>query len=82
LSVCSVKKNAFGRWILTNPCEPSVAWTGTRWAEINADGIGIKFQVSNFVTREEAESYAWDVGFSEITLKPTPTERENLLWHK
>jgi len=62
---CDVERNLFGRWILTNPYEPAMAWTGNRWVKIDQYGFGIDVQVSNFATREEAEAYAWEIGFSD-----------------
>lgn len=64
MAVCDVEQNVLGRWILTNPYEPALAWTGTRWTRIDPRGFGIDVQVSNFATREEAEAYAWNAGFS------------------
>jgi hypothetical protein len=65
MSACNVTKNAFGRWILTDPQTPTLAWSGSRWVETDRRGFGIEGQVSNFATREAAEDYAWQVGFSD-----------------
>lgn len=65
---CYLSKDAFGRWIVVNANDKTLAWSGSRWVAhergVPAGGV----QVSNFESAEEAWSYARSAGLTPIRL--------------
>jgi hypothetical protein len=52
-----VRPNRFGRYILVNWGYQRLAWSGSRWVEIDQDGMPLSVQVCNFESFCEAVSY-------------------------
>lgn len=60
-----LKQNALQRWIIVLEGDPTRAWSGARWVEIDQHGFGVHVQVSNFATHgqalQAARQYEFDV---------------------
>jgi hypothetical protein len=54
-----LSKNAFGRWILVNADDPTLAWSGSRFVPVNENGFPAgNVQISNFDSEEDARETA------------------------
>ncbi len=52
-----LEQDAFGRWIIVHPDHDHLAWSGSRWMP-HYRGIGKIAQISNFDSREAADTIA------------------------
>jgi hypothetical protein len=51
-------RNTFGRWMIVNPRDPELAWSGSCWVE-HEDGVSRgRDRVAYFDSQEEAEQHA------------------------
>ena len=63
---CRIKEGLFDRWIVENADNEGLAWSGARWVPSN-HGIPVgDAQISNFDSKEKAESYARSFGFEIV----------------
>jgi hypothetical protein len=62
-----LEKNVFDRWIIVNEEHRDRGWSGARWIAIDAWGLPMGLaQVSNQRTREDAQAYAVEAGFTVV----------------
>ena len=58
MSACfRLEQDVFTRWIIVHPEHDGLAWSGSCWVP-HHKGVGTVAQISNFVTREAADSTA------------------------
>jgi hypothetical protein len=53
-----IRRNSLHRWIIVHPQLDELAWSGSRWVEIDYNGLPREVQVCNFETASEAAKYA------------------------
>jgi hypothetical protein len=60
-----LRQDCFGRWIVIHPVNQDMAWSGSRWVEIDeANGLPVgDVQVSNCPTRDAAVLYCEEFEF-------------------
>lgn len=56
-------EGVLGRWVIVSAANPTLAWTGSRWAGHNQGVPTHDIQISNFGTRSVAEKEAGSRGF-------------------